>query len=293
MFTRIQRQNTDIVLAGIKGLPRVLELDNGILRAVRKHFDELTGAETAVHVLTLQHSDYTSSPYFDNLADEPILVVTFLKLSVGGSSYRRAWRENNGHRGELKIGSITLEMFMELSDVIRKSPIVTGRIWDIDARRLPRGCQDLGRVIMEMGQSVHKLEFISKARGPNGTDRWYGLLKSSTGTDGRRDVGLLSIRERNIPKLNDRPESRVKGLDASNLEPMEELNEKPMTLGNSTLVVQKVNSLGGQRSSEWNRTAYPERRGKEGYGIPPATPDPYARRKSGHEATAPPKSDKD
>ena len=45
MFTRIQRQNTDIVLAGLRGLPRVLELDNGILRAVRKHFDELTGAE--------------------------------------------------------------------------------------------------------------------------------------------------------------------------------------------------------------------------------------------------------
>jgi len=241
---------------------------------VRDYYGELTGAEVAVHVLTLQHSDHMT-PQAEYLADEPILVVTFLRSEVGGTSYRKAWKDNNRGGETLRFGSVALEVFVDLSDIMRKPTVITGRIWDMDARKFP-GQKDMGRVISEMGQNVHKMELIAKSRGPNGRDKWYGLLKSGVGTDGRKDIGILSIREGNIPQLFNRPESRIRGSDPVNLEPMELANENAITLGSSTLIVEKVKQPGGYQSSEWNKGRQTHRQ-ESGYGIPPSVPHPFAK----------------
>jgi hypothetical protein len=289
MFIRAQKNvATDIVLAGLRGLPRVLELDNAIMRGVKKHYEDETGADIAVHVLTLQHSDVTTSPYYDTHADEPILVVTFLRLSTGGSQYRRAWRENNKGRGEIKIGSVTLEVFMDPADATKKTPMTSGRMWEIDSKKLTQGRPDMGRVIMEMGFNVHKLEFLVKATARRGADRWYGLLKAQSGSDGKKDIGTLSIRERAIPRLNDRPESRVKGLDPVNLEPMEDtIKDKAMVLGGSTLIVEKTKPNNNYQSSGWNKGGYVDRRNRGGYGIPPSVQDPFPRKGTNSGRNAP------
>jgi hypothetical protein len=87
MFVRAEDRKgsesmNDIVLAGLRGLPRVLEIDNGLLRLVKNHYQEATGSQIAVHVLTVRHSQ-ANSTYFDTHADEPIFVVTFLKVRIG------------------------------------------------------------------------------------------------------------------------------------------------------------------------------------------------------------------
>ena len=56
---------------------------------------------------------------------------------------------------------------------------------------------------------------------------------------------------------------------------MEIVNEKAMTLGGSTLVVEKVKQPGGYQSSEWNKGRQTHR--QDGYGIPPSAPHPYAK----------------
>ena len=180
MFARAEdRKGTesmnDIVIAGLRGLPRVLEIDNGIMRAVKNHYYELTGSEVAVHVITVQHSQANSS-YFDTHADEPVLVVTFLKLKTGGSLFRRTWRENNGG-GEIRIGSVSLQVFTELSDIHQTTPTTSGRIWDIDARRIKGSSvipDDMGRIYQEIGYT-QKLYFLVKARGEQGADDGMGI----------------------------------------------------------------------------------------------------------------------
>ncbi len=58
-FVEIERRPTiglDVVLGGIRGLPRVSEIDNFLLRAVRKHYEEVYGIEVCVHIMTLQNA---------------------------------------------------------------------------------------------------------------------------------------------------------------------------------------------------------------------------------------------
>ena len=86
----------DIVIAGIRGLPRVLELDNALIRMVRRHFFDTMGAEVCVQVYTIQHSAHTAnSSYHDDYTDEPIIIVSLFKMNGGGKDIRKHWSDNN------------------------------------------------------------------------------------------------------------------------------------------------------------------------------------------------------
>ena len=85
-----QAHGQDIVIAGIRGLPRVIEIDNALLRSVMKHYTHNMGLSVCVMVSTMQHSAHTPySAYYDDLADEPYFTVILLKTK-GGSSIRRS-----------------------------------------------------------------------------------------------------------------------------------------------------------------------------------------------------------
>ena len=43
----------DVVLAGVRGLSRILELDNALIREVKRHFEDLIGGNIFVQVLRL------------------------------------------------------------------------------------------------------------------------------------------------------------------------------------------------------------------------------------------------
>ena len=53
---RRSKIDLDVVLGGIRGLPRVTEIDNFLLRSVKKHYEEVYGIEVCVHIMTLQHA---------------------------------------------------------------------------------------------------------------------------------------------------------------------------------------------------------------------------------------------
>ena len=127
-------QGRDVVIAGIRGLPRVLEIDNALIRRVRQSYLESMGTEVCVQMYTIQHSSHTAnSVYHDDYTDEPIMIVTLLKANGGGRDIRRHWKDSNrGTTGELKIGSITLQTFMEIKDIFMRPGPTTGRIFDID-----------------------------------------------------------------------------------------------------------------------------------------------------------------
>ena len=171
--------------------------------------------------MSVSMSARCNTEYFDEQADEPYLIVT-LNGGASGTSIRRSWKEDNkASTGELKAGSINLQIFMEIRDIQGKIPINSGKILDIDARNLGGDLShDMGRIIKEMGRSMEKIELLVKADKERWHDRWYGLLKKGTGEESNQTSGLLVMREKFIPRPRDLPESTISGLDVANLEPM-------------------------------------------------------------------------
>ena len=145
-------QGRDVVIAGIRGLPRVLEIDNALIRIVRQSYLESMGTEVCVQMYTIQHSSHTAnSVYHDDYTDEPIMIVTLLRANGGGRDIRRHWKDSNrGTTGDLKIGSITLQTFMEIKDIFMRPGPTTGRIFDIDSKKMARA-NDMGLIIKELG----------------------------------------------------------------------------------------------------------------------------------------------
>ena len=207
---------------GIRGLPRVIEIDNALLRSVMKHYTHNMGLSVCVMVSTMQHSAHTPySAYYDDLADEPYFTVILLKTK-GGSSIRRSWKEANRkyNTAEMRIGSAALQVFMEVKDMQGKSTVDSGRLMEINSQSMGEHSADLGRVIVKLGTiNLEKVEILVKSG--RGKHLWYGLMKKTTGSEDRYDAGDISIKERNIPRPRDRPGSRQRGLDSGNLDPEE------------------------------------------------------------------------
>ena len=254
-------QGRDVVIAGIRGLPRVLEIDNALIRRVRQSYLESMGTEVCVQMYTIQHSSHTAnSVYHDDYTDEPIMIVTLLKANGGGRDIRRHWKESNrGTTGELKIGSITLQTFMEIKDIFMRPGPTTGRIFDIDSKEMARA-NDMGLIIKELGSNYERIEFLCCSAKQK--DRWFALLKNNQGDDKRFESNELSIRERDFPKLKDRPEAHMRGRDTGNLEPIDgaPANVPGGRIGNSQIVIHRVPQQQGSTKDP---------RGIGGYGIPP------------------------
>jgi hypothetical protein len=78
---------------------------------------------------------------------------------------------------------------------------------------------------------MERIFFIVRADVKKWKGRWYGLLKGGWGDERRYDNAVLKIKERTIPRANQRMECYVKGLDPCNLEPVEQVNPPKPTQG--------------------------------------------------------------
>jgi hypothetical protein len=180
------------------------------------------GGDKMAIVMTFPHSDHAaSSPYLDDYADEPIIVVCSMN-SGGGDLIRKAFSKQKSSR-EIKVGSVNLHVFMELEDIYGKSPHTSGKIVDIDASLMGEDI-GMGKIIGALGPSFERIHSLVKANPDRWKGRWYGLLKREWGEEKRHDQQQLTVRERFIPKSSARLESFTKGLDPGNLEPVESPN---------------------------------------------------------------------
>jgi hypothetical protein len=196
---REEAASYDVVLAGVRGLSRILEIDNALIREVKRHFEESVGGSILVQAMTYQHSEHsTRSEYLDDYADETILVVSTLD-GAGGSAFRKTWSRQNQGRGDLKIGSMFLQYFMEPEDIYGKPAVMTGRLIDIDARKAGYQCDNMGSIISLLAHSFERVHFIVKVDDNKGKGRWYGLLKRDWTNERRFDSDVLSIKDRIIP----------------------------------------------------------------------------------------------
>ena len=73
----------DAVVLGVRGLTRVEELDNAIMREVRGHYQATLGNRIGVIMNVLQHMTPNGTPYYDERVEEPILTVILLKSDNG------------------------------------------------------------------------------------------------------------------------------------------------------------------------------------------------------------------
>jgi hypothetical protein len=180
------------------------------------------GGDKMAIVTTFPHSDHAaSSPYLDDYADEPIIVVCSMN-SGGGDLIRKAFSKQKSSR-EIKVGSVNLHVFMELEDIYGKAPHTSGKIVDIDASSMGDDV-GMGKIIGALGPSFERIHSLVKANPDRWKGRWYGLLKREWGEEKRHDQQQLTVKERFIPKSSARLESFTKGLDPGNLEPVESPN---------------------------------------------------------------------
>ncbi len=68
---REEASSYDVVLAGVRGLSRILEIDNALIREVKRHFEESVGG---------------------SILD-----------GAGGATFRKTWSRQNQGRVDLKI----------------------------------------------------------------------------------------------------------------------------------------------------------------------------------------------
>ena len=208
------------------------------------------GSELFVQVYSYPHFDHAfASPYLDELSDEPILIVNMIK-SEGGKRIRRAYGRQHGSR-ELRIGSIILNIFMELDEIYTRPLVPSGRIIDIDSRNLGEDAR-MGDVIGALGLSYERVYMLVRVNSMRWKGRWYGILKKEWGGETRYDSRLI-VKERAIPRFNIRTEALSKGLDAFNIEPVE--HHAPSMMRTS----QNYKAGGGKDSGKITKS----------YGIPP------------------------
>jgi hypothetical protein len=124
----------DIGIVLIRGLTKIAEIDDAIMRRTREYYRRIMNMEVCVIMTTLQHDAPKS--YLDHLADEPIMVVTLCGPLSGGLAYRRSIEISQDGTGSLRVGSITLQTFIDLNVVQGKVGPTTGKIWEIDTSNL-------------------------------------------------------------------------------------------------------------------------------------------------------------
>ena len=146
-ITNIRKENRDIGVVLIRGLTRIAEIDDVILRRTREHYRGLLKMEVCVIMTTLQHDN--PKAYLDYLSDEPIMVVTLCGPMSGGTAVRRSIELSQDGTGQLRIGSVTLQTFNDLSVVQGKVGPTTGRIWEIDTSNMTED-EDICDIIIEL-----------------------------------------------------------------------------------------------------------------------------------------------
>jgi len=117
--------------------------------------------EVCVIMTTLQHDN--PKAYLDLLADEPIMAVTSCGLLTGGSALRKGIELSREGKGTLRIGSVTLQTFVDPSVVQGRGGPTTGRIWEIDSSNMD-GEEDVCDLILELGDRINSVEILVKAR---------------------------------------------------------------------------------------------------------------------------------
>jgi hypothetical protein len=205
----------DVGIVLIRGLTKIVEIDDVILRRTREYYRGFTNVEVCVMMTTLQHD--SPKAYLDFLADEPIMVVTLCGPMLGGSSLRRSIELGNDGTGLLRIGSITLQTFTDLSVVQGKVGPTTGRIWEIDTSNLMED-EDVCDLIIELGERINDVEILVKAKRHK---TWYAVLKShGKGKEDKAHLGRLGIKDMYIPKPSDRQGQYERDYDPGNLAPV-------------------------------------------------------------------------
>jgi hypothetical protein len=160
-LAKIRGEVKDVGLVLIRGLTKIVEIDEAILRRTREHYREHWGMEVCVIMTTLQHDN--PKAYLDLLADEPIMAVISCGLMTGGSALRKGIELSREGTGTLRIGSVTLQTFVDPSVVQGRGGPTTGRIWEIDSSNMD-GEEDVCDLIIELGDRINSVEILVKAR---------------------------------------------------------------------------------------------------------------------------------
>jgi hypothetical protein len=210
----------DVVLLALRGLSRVQEIDNAIMRAVGNYYHALMASPICVHMNVLQHSNNTT-PYFDDRIEEPIIIVTLYR-GTQSSRIRGVLRNQNKNLpcGELRIGSVILQTFFEHDDITGRAPMITGRLLQIEMPGPKHGSCDIIEAMKRLGSLNHKITLLAKADPTRWRDRWYGILKNPHLEELRTVDDSLTIRDMDIPKLKERAEAYRAEYDSCNMEPV-------------------------------------------------------------------------
>jgi hypothetical protein len=129
----------NVIMGGVRGLPRVTEFDECVLKITRSRYRENFRSEIGAFMVTLGH-EYTSG--LNEFKDEPIVMICQMDGNLmGADSLGRAFPPFQKGDPTIKqfIGSMETQLFLKLEAVINRPYRTSSNSWMIEIDRAPRG----------------------------------------------------------------------------------------------------------------------------------------------------------
>jgi hypothetical protein len=189
----------NVIMGGVRGLPRMTELDECILRVTKSKYESQFQGDIGVFMMTLSH-DWPKDSY--ELKDEPILVVCQLASFKGGDSLGRSFHpyEKGATVIRQAIGSMDVQLFLRPDSVINKPFRSSTNSWILEADNCPGACNMsyvLDRLVDAEAKKTFAVIRMDCDRPSNEWNRWYVLLDSRVHhTNEARMDGPMLLREK-------------------------------------------------------------------------------------------------
>ena len=191
----------NVIMGGVRGLPRMTELDECILRVTKSKYEAQFQGDIGVFMMTLSHDWPKDS---NELKDEPILVVCQLGSFKGGDLLGRSFHPYEKGASTLRqaVGSLDVQLFLRPDLVINKPFRSSTNSWTLEVDNCPRDC-NMSDVLDRLTDVEAKKTFaairMDRDKPANEFDRWYILLDSRAhpGNEVRME-GTLLLKEKAI-----------------------------------------------------------------------------------------------
>jgi hypothetical protein len=203
----------NVIMGGVRGLPRVTEFDECVLKITRSRYKENFRSEIGAFMMTLGH-DYTAG--LNEFKEEPMVMICLMDGNLmGADSLGRAFPPFQKGDPTIKqfIGSMETQLFLKLEAVVNRPYRTSSNSWMIEIDRAPRGSHIMD-VVTSLDENLvsRALAFIRMDSDPRlAHDKWCAIMKTRGDSSIVKELGPLLVREKHITSPTKRSRVTTRG----------------------------------------------------------------------------------
>ena len=190
--------SVNVIMGGVRGLPRITELDECVLRVTKNKYESQFQGDIGVFMMTLSHEWPKESL---ELKDEPFLVICQLGAYSGGDLLGKSFHPYERGATTLRqaVGSMDVQLFLKPEMVLNKPFRSSTNSWMLEVE-CP-SASEMSSVLDCLDDNEAKKAFavirMDGDRANNECEKWCVLLDSRAHINGETRVdGKSSVREK-------------------------------------------------------------------------------------------------